>query len=131
MVLKPKSLDVVVATNLHADILSDLASALSGSLGLGPTANLDPERRFPSMFEPIHGSGFDITGKGVANPIASFWSAVLMLEHLGENAAASRLMDAIERTLAAGDVRTPDLGGTATTADVTARMCEVLRGANL
>jgi tartrate dehydrogenase/decarboxylase/D-malate dehydrogenase len=83
------------------------------------------------MFEPIHGSGFDITGKGIANPIASFWSAALMLEHLGENDAASRRMDAIERTLAAGDVRTPDLGGTATTADVTARMCEVLRGANL
>jgi tartrate dehydrogenase/decarboxylase / D-malate dehydrogenase len=81
MVLKPRSLDVIVATNLHADILSDLASALTGSLGLGPTANLDPERRFPSMFEPIHGSAFDITGKGVANPIASFWSAALMLEH--------------------------------------------------
>ena len=131
MVLKPKSLDVVVATNLHADILSDLASALSGSLGLGPTANLDPERRFPSMFEPIHGSGFDITGKGVANPIASFWSAALMLEHLGEASAAARLMDAIERTLAAGDALTPDLGGTATTADVTVRVCDALRGANL
>jgi tartrate dehydrogenase/decarboxylase / D-malate dehydrogenase len=131
MVLKPRTLDVVVATNLHADILSDLASALSGSLGLGPTANLDPKRRFPSMFEPIHGSAFDITGKGVANPIASFWSAVLMLEHLGEASAAARLMDAIERTLAAGDALTPDLGGTATTADVTARVCDVLRGANL
>jgi tartrate dehydrogenase/decarboxylase/D-malate dehydrogenase len=129
--LKPKSLDVVIATNLHADILSDLASALSGSLGLGPTANLDPERRYPSMFEPIHGSAFDITGKGVANPIASFWSAALMLDHLGEPDAASRLMDAIERTLAAGDALTPDLGGTATTADVTARVCDVLRGANL
>jgi tartrate dehydrogenase/decarboxylase/D-malate dehydrogenase len=131
MVLKPKSLDVIVATNLHADILSDLASALSGSLGLGPTANLDPERRFPSMFEPIHGSAFDITGQGIANPIASFWSAALMLEHLGEAGAAQRLMDAIERTLAAGDVRPPDLGGTATTADVTRRVCDLLRGANL
>jgi tartrate dehydrogenase/decarboxylase / D-malate dehydrogenase len=131
MVLKPRTLDVIVATNLHADILSDLASALSGSLGLGPTANLDPERRFPSMFEPIHGSAFDITGLGIANPIASFWSAVLMLEHLGEPAAAARLMGAIEHTLAAGDVRTPDLGGTATTAEVTTRVCELLKGANV
>jgi tartrate dehydrogenase/decarboxylase / D-malate dehydrogenase len=131
MVLKPTTLDVIVATNLHADILSDLASALSGSLGLGPTANLDPERRFPSMFEPIHGSAFDITGKGIANPIASFWSAALMLEHLGEPEAAALLMSAIERTLAAGDVLTPDLGGTATTAEVTARVCELLSGANL
>jgi tartrate dehydrogenase/decarboxylase/D-malate dehydrogenase len=131
MVLKPTTLDVIVATNLHADILSDLASALSGSLGLGPTANLDPERRFPSMFEPIHGSAFDITGLGIANPIASFWSAVLMLEHLGEHGAASHLMGAIERTLAAGDVLTPDLGGSATTADVTARVCALVSGANL
>ena len=131
MVLKPATLDVIVATNLHADILSDLASALSGSLGLGPTANLDPERRFPSMFEPIHGSAFDITGRGIANPIASFWSAALMLEHLGEPDAAGRLMGAIERTLASGDVLTPDLGGSATTADVTARVCALLRGANL
>jgi tartrate dehydrogenase/decarboxylase/D-malate dehydrogenase len=130
MVLKPRTLDVIVATNLHADILSDLASALTGSLGLGPTANLDPERRFPSMFEPIHGSGFDITGKGVANPIASFWSAVLMLEHLGERDAAACLMDAIERTLAARDVLTPDLGGSATTADVTRRVCALLAGSN-
>jgi tartrate dehydrogenase/decarboxylase/D-malate dehydrogenase len=131
MVLKPKSLDVIVATNLHADILSDLASALTGSLGLGPTANLDPERRFPSMFEPIHGSAFDITGKGIANPIASFWSAALMLDHLGEPAAARRLMGAIERTLAAGDVLPPDLGGRATTAEVTARVCALLAGSNV
>jgi tartrate dehydrogenase/decarboxylase/D-malate dehydrogenase len=130
MVLKPRSLDVIVATNLHADILSDLASALTGSLGLGPTANLDPERRFPSMFEPIHGSAFDITGKGVANPIASFWSAALMLEHLGERDAAAFLMDAIERTLAAGDVLTADLGGSATTADVTRRVCAHIAGSN-
>jgi tartrate dehydrogenase/decarboxylase/D-malate dehydrogenase len=131
MVLKPGTLDVIVATNLHADILSDLASALSGSLGLGPTANLNPEKRFPSMFEPIHGSAFDITGQGVANPIASFWSAALMLDHLGEASAAARLMAAIERTLAAGDLLTPDLGGSARTADVTARVCDLLRGANL
>ena len=130
MVLRPATMDVIVATNLHADILSDLASALSGSLGLGPTANLDPERRFPSMFEPIYGSAFDITGKGIANPIASFWSAVLMLEHLGEHGAAASLMGAIERTLAAGDNLTPDLGGAATTADVTQRVCDLLQGAN-
>jgi tartrate dehydrogenase/decarboxylase/D-malate dehydrogenase len=131
MVLKPQSLDVIVATNLHADILSDLASALTGSLGLGPTANLDPERRFPSMFEPIHGSAFDITGKGIANPIASFWSASLMLAHLGEQAAADRLMDAIERTLATGDVLPADLGGRATTAEVTTRVCDLLAGSNV
>ena len=84
MVLKPQTLDVMVATNLHADILSDLAAALSGSLGIAPTANLNPERKYPSMFEPIHGSAFDITGKGIANPIGTFWSAAMMLEHLGE-----------------------------------------------
>jgi tartrate dehydrogenase/decarboxylase/D-malate dehydrogenase len=131
MVLKPRTLDVIVATNLHADILSDLASALSGSLGLGPTANLNPEKKFPSMFEPIHGSAFDITGRGIANPIATFWTAVLMLDHLGEPTAATLLMNAIERTLAAGDVLTPDLGGRATTAEVTARVCDLLRGANV
>jgi tartrate dehydrogenase/decarboxylase/D-malate dehydrogenase len=118
MVLKPTTLDVIVATNLHADILSDLASALSGSLGLGPTANLDPERRFPSMFEPIHGSAFDITGKGIANPIATFWTASMMLEHLGEAKAAARLMKAIE-AVTAKKIFTPDLGGTARTRDVT------------
>jgi len=110
MVLKPESIDTVVASNLHADILSDLAAALSGSLGIAPTANLNPERKFPSMFEPIHGSAFDIAGKGVANPIATFWTASMMLEHLGEPQAAARLMQAIERTTAE-QVFTPDLGG--------------------
>jgi tartrate dehydrogenase/decarboxylase/D-malate dehydrogenase len=125
MVMKPKSIDVVVATNLHADILSDLAAACAGSLGIAPTANLDPERRYPSMFEPIHGSAFDITGKGVANPIGAFWSAVMMLDHLGEPASAAALMTAIEAVTAAG-VRTPDLGGTARTLDVTNAVCEQL-----
>jgi tartrate dehydrogenase/decarboxylase / D-malate dehydrogenase len=125
MVTKPQSLDVVVATNLHADILSDLAAALAGSLGIAPTANLDPSRRFPSMFEPIHGSAFDIVGKGIANPIGSFWTAAMMLEHLGEHANAARLMEAIERVTASG-VRTPDLGGTARTDDVTNAVCEAL-----
>jgi len=127
MVLKPKSLDVIVATNLHADILSDLAAALSGSLGIGPTANLNPPGQFPSMFEPIHGSAFDITGKGIANPIATFWTAAMMLEHLGEAAAAQRLMRAIEATTGAG-VHTPDLGGNATTRDVTDAVCGALCG---
>jgi len=118
MVLKPAAIDTVVASNLHADILSDLAAALSGSLGIAPTANLDPERRFPSMFEPIHGSAFDITGKGVANPIATFWTASMMLDHLGEAKAAARLMKAIE-AVTAKKIFTPDLGGSARTPDVT------------
>jgi tartrate dehydrogenase/decarboxylase/D-malate dehydrogenase len=87
MVLRPSTIDTIVATNLHADILSDLAAALAGSLGVAPTANLNPERRYPSMFEPIHGSAFDIAGRGIANPIGTFWSAILMLDHLGEAAA--------------------------------------------
>jgi len=118
MVLNPKAIDTVVASNLHADILSDLAAALSGSLGIAPTANLNPERRFPSMFEPIHGSAFDITGKGVANPIATFWTASMMLEHLGEADAAARVMKAVE-AVTAKKVFTPDLGGSAKTRDVT------------
>ena len=126
MTLKPRALDVIVATNLHADILSDLAAALSGSLGIAPTANLNPERKFPSMFEPIHGSAFDITGKGIANPIATFWTAALMLEHLGEAHAAARLMRAIE-AVTAKQVFTPDLGGKARTAAVTQAVCKFLR----
>ena len=129
MVRKPGSIDTVVATNLHADILSDLAGALAGSLGVAPTANLDPERRAPSMFEPIHGSAFDITGMGIANPIATFWTACMMLEHLGEKPAADRLMRGIEVATANGVV-TPDLGGKARTADVTAAVVEAIRSAN-
>ena len=125
MVGKPFSLDTVVATNLHADILSDLAAALSGSLGIAPTANLNPERRFPSMFEPIHGSAFDITGKGIANPVATFWTAVMMLEHLGEKEAGARLMSAIE-SVTGRRIHTPDLGGEATTGVVTEAVCAAL-----
>ena len=125
MVLRPQSLDVVVATNLHADILSDLAAALAGSIGIAPTANLDPQRRYPSMFEPIHGSAFDLVGKGLANPIGAFWTAVLMLEHLGEERAARRLMRAIEGVTAHGP-RTRDLGGKASTDEVTQAVCEAL-----
>lgn len=126
MTLDPKSLDTIVATNLHADILSDLAAALAGSIGIAPTANLNPERRTPSMFEPIHGSAFDITGKGVANPVGTFWSAAMMLEHLGEDEAAARLMRAVEAVTADPAARTPDLGGTATTAQMTERLCAAL-----
>jgi len=130
MTLKPHTLDTIVATNLHADILSDLAAALAGSLGIAPTANLNPERAFPSMFEPIHGSAFDIMGKGIANPIGTFWSGVMMLEHLGEKPAAARLMRAIERVTADPALHTPDLGGTATTAKVTRAVCDALAGDN-
>jgi tartrate dehydrogenase/decarboxylase/D-malate dehydrogenase len=126
MVNKPKSLDTIVATNLHADILSDLAAALAGSLGIAPTGNIDPERRYPSMFEPIHGSAFDIMGKGLANPIGTLWSVVMLLEHLGENEAAARLMAAIEQVTADKSLHTGDLGGTAKTGEVTEAVCKAL-----
>jgi tartrate dehydrogenase/decarboxylase/D-malate dehydrogenase len=119
MVNRPASIDTVVATNLHADILSDLAAALAGSLGIAPTGNIDPERRYPSMFEPIHGSAFDIMGQGLANPIGTFWSCVMLLEHLGETDAARTLMAAIEGVTADPGLHTRDLGGSATTAEVT------------
>jgi tartrate dehydrogenase/decarboxylase/D-malate dehydrogenase len=123
MINRPATLDTIVATNLHADILSDLAAALAGSLGIAPTGNIDPERRFASMFEPIHGSAFDIMGKGLANPIGTFWSAVMLLEHLGEPDAARQLMRAIEAVTADPALHTRDLGGTATTSQVTAAVC--------
>ena len=129
MVNRPATLDTIVATNLHADILSDLAAALAGSLGIAPTGNIDPERRYPSMFEPIHGSAFDIMGKGLANPVGTFWSCVMLLEHLGENTAAQRLMRAIEKVTATPALHTRDLGGTATTAQVTDAVCNELKGA--
>jgi tartrate dehydrogenase/decarboxylase/D-malate dehydrogenase len=118
-VLDPCRFDVVVASNLFGDILTDLAAAVAGSIGVAPSANINPERRFPSMFEPVHGSAPDIAGQGIANPVGQLWSAVLMLEHLGEPVAAAALMGAIESVLADG-VMTPDLGGKANTADVTA-----------
>ena len=130
MVMRPQTIDTVVATNLHADILSDLAAALAGSLGIAPTANLNPERAYPSMFEPIHGSAFDIMGKGIANPVGTFWSAVMMLDHLGEQAPGKRLMTAIERVTADNRFHTPDLGGNAKTAEVTAAVIEAIHGAN-
>ena len=123
MVNRPATLDTLVATNLHADVLSDLAAALAGSLGIAPTGNIDPERRYPSMFEPIHGSAFDIMGKGLANPVGTFWSCVMLLEHLGEAAAARTLMAVIEQVTADKTLHTGDLGGTATTDQVTQAVC--------
>ena len=131
MVNRPASLDTIVATNLHADILSDLAAALAGSLGIAPTANINPERIYPSMFEPIHGSAFDIMGKGWANPIGTFWSVVLLLEHLGEVEAARRLMGAIEAVTANPALHTRDLGGTAGTVQVTDAVCALVGAARV
>ncbi|WCM94550.1 tartrate dehydrogenase [Acidovorax sp. NCPPB 2350] len=131
MVNRPRTLDTIVATNLHADILSDLAAALAGSLGIAPTGNIDPERRYPSMFEPIHGSAFDIMGKGLANPVGTFWSCVMLLEHLGEAAAAARLMAAVEQVTADPALHTGDLGGRATTAQVTAAVCGQLQAGSV
>ena len=127
MVNRPATLDTLVATNLHADILSDLAAALAGSLGIAPTGNIDPERRYPSMFEPIHGSAFDIMGKGLANPIGSFWSCVMMLEHIGLDQQAQRLMQAIEAVTANPKLHTRDLGGEANMQEVTEAVCQMLR----
>jgi tartrate dehydrogenase/decarboxylase/D-malate dehydrogenase len=128
MVNRPATLDTIVATNLHADILSDLAAALAGSLGIAPTGNIDPERRYPSMFEPIHGSAFDIMGKGLANPVGTFWSVVMLLEHLGEAEAARRVMAAVEHATANPSLHTRDLGGSATTAQVTRAVCDHIAG---
>jgi tartrate dehydrogenase/decarboxylase/D-malate dehydrogenase len=128
MVNRPATLDTLVATNLHADVLSDLAAALAGSLGIAPTGNIDPERRYPSMFEPIHGSAFDIMGLGLANPVGTFWSCVMMLEHLGLVQEAAQLMRAIETVTADPRLHTRDLGGKANTAQVTDAVCGLLQG---
>ncbi|KAA1422989.1 tartrate dehydrogenase [Mumia zhuanghuii] len=126
LVLDPSSFDVIVGSNLFGDILSDLAAAVAGSIGIAPSANLDPERDFPSMFEPVHGSAPDIAGKGIANPIGALWSASMMLDHLGEKRSGDALLAAIRATLADGDVRTPDLGGTATTRELAAAVQEAI-----
>jgi tartrate dehydrogenase/decarboxylase/D-malate dehydrogenase len=125
VVLQPRRFDVIVASNLFGDILSDLAAAVAGSIGIAPSGNLSPERECPSMFEPVHGSAPDIAGKGVANPVGAIWSGAMMLEHLGETAAAEAVVAAMAAVLADGP-RTPDLGGTATTADVTAAVVSAL-----
>lgn len=123
MTLKPQTLDTIVATNLHADILSDLAAALSGSIGIAPSSNLDPTRKHPSMFEPIHGSAPDIMGKGIANPVGAFWSAAEMVRWLGMEEVADKLMQCIENVTEAGP-RTKDLGGSANTKEVTEAVCK-------
>jgi tartrate dehydrogenase/decarboxylase / D-malate dehydrogenase len=119
VVLEPERFDVIVGSNLFGDILSDLTAAVAGSIGIAPSANIDPTREFPSMFEPVHGSAPDIAGKGIANPVGTLWSAVMMLDHLGHPEAASSLMDAIRDTLKDPATRTGDLGGSASTAEVT------------
>jgi tartrate dehydrogenase/decarboxylase/D-malate dehydrogenase len=119
MVTDPASIDVIVASNLFGDILTDLGAAVSGSLGIAPSGNINPERRHPSMFEPIHGSAPDIAGKGIANPIGAIWAGALMLDHLGSREGHDRIVAAIERVLGGDGPRTPDLGGRARTADVT------------
>jgi len=119
----PQTLDVVVGSNFFGDILSDLGGALMGSLGMPASANINPERRYPSMFEPVHGSAPDIMGKGIANPLAAIWAGAMMLDFLGEGEAARRIRVAVERVTADGRVLTPDLGGTAHTSDVTAAVC--------
>ena len=126
MVTQPETLDVFVTSNLFGDILSDLGAALSGSLGLAPSANLNPERRYPSLFQAIHGSAFDLAGKNQANPIASIWSTQLMLEFLGEAELATRLMQSIEAVVRQQHVRTRDLGGASSTSEMTEAVCEAL-----
>jgi tartrate dehydrogenase/decarboxylase/D-malate dehydrogenase len=126
IVLDPARFDVIVGSNLFGDILSDLAAAVAGSIGIAPSANLNPEREFPSMFEPVHGSAPDIAGRGIANPIGAIWSGAMMLDHLGHNAAAQEVMDAVTAVLANSDTRTPDLGGTSTTTALTQEIVEAL-----
>ncbi len=125
-VLVPSHLDVIVGSNLFGDILSDLAAAITGSIGVAPSANLNPERDYPSMFEPVHGSAPDIAGKGVANPVGQIWSGAMMLRHLGEVHAADALERAIASVLDRGDPLTPDLGGSASTKRVTNAVIDAL-----
>jgi len=117
-VRNPDWFDVVVGSNLFGDILSDLGPAVAGTIGIAPSGNINPERKFPSMFEPVHGSAPDIAGKGIANPIGQIWSGAMMLDHLGEIAAAANILAAIERVLADGSCLTPDMGGKASTIDM-------------
>jgi tartrate dehydrogenase/decarboxylase / D-malate dehydrogenase len=126
VVLDPSRFDVIVGSNLFGDILSDLAAAVAGSIGIAPAGNLNPERDFPSMFEPVHGSAPDIAGKGVANPLGAIWSASMMLDHLGHPEAAAEVLAAVGSTLATSPVRTRDLGGTASTEDFTKAVLDEL-----
>jgi tartrate dehydrogenase/decarboxylase/D-malate dehydrogenase len=129
LVLRPDQFDVIVATNLFGDILSDLGPACTGTIGIAPSANLNPTRRYPSLFEPVHGSAPDIAGRGIANPIGQIWSVAMMLDHLGQPAAAQAVVDAIEAVLVSPDhdrLTTPDLGGTGTTAGLGAAIADAL-----
>ena len=128
-VLKPESLDVVVGSNLFGDILTDLGAAICGSLGLAPSGNINPEREYPSMFEPVHGSAPDIYGQGIANPIAQIWSGAMMLEFIGEKQAADLILSAIKVVLTQGQTLTPDLGGSAKTTKVTEAVLAKMRAA--
>ncbi|MBI3047543.1 MAG: tartrate dehydrogenase [Acidobacteria bacterium] len=130
MITHPQTLDVIVASNLFGDILTDIGSAISGSLGVGPSGNINPDRTTPSMFEPIHGSAPDIAGKGIANPIAAIWAGAMMLDHLGERAAHDAVLRAIERVIGDERVKTPDLGGRATTAEITKAVTTALTAEN-
>ena len=127
MVTHPQTLDVIVASNLFGDILTDIGSAISGSLGVAPGGNINPDRTTPSMFEPIHGSAPDIAGKGIANPVAAIWAGAMMLDHLGERRAHDRILSAIEGVLSGERVKTPDLGGRATTTDMTRAVTAALQ----
>ena len=122
----PDWFDVVVGSNLFGDILSDLGPAVAGSIGIAPSANINPERVFPSMFEPVHGSAPDIAGKGICNPIGQIWSAAMMLEYIGEKAAADTIVGAIERLLRESGPKTPDMGGQAGTEDVGRALAELI-----
>jgi tartrate dehydrogenase/decarboxylase/D-malate dehydrogenase len=126
LVLRPERFDVIVASNLFGDILSDLGPALAGSLGIAPSGNINPEGLFPSMFEPVHGSAPDIAGKGVANPVGQVWSGAMMLRHLGHGEAADAVEAAIEWVIGGQGVKTPDLGGGASTEDVGRAIAEAI-----
>jgi tartrate dehydrogenase/decarboxylase/D-malate dehydrogenase len=126
MVLDPSRFDVIVASNLFGDILSDLGPATAGTIGIAASGNINPTREYPSIFEPVHGSAPDIAGRGIANPIATIWSGALMLEHLGHAAAAAEVMAAIERIIVEGP-RTRDMGGTASTREVGAAVAQAIR----
>jgi tartrate dehydrogenase/decarboxylase / D-malate dehydrogenase len=125
-VLRPDKFNVVVGSNLFGDILSDLGPACTGTIGIAPSGNIDPERRFPSLFEPVHGSAPDIAGQGIANPIGQIWSGAMMLEHLGEGEASAAIVRAIERVLAEPKLRTRDLGGAADTVACGKAVAEVI-----
>jgi tartrate dehydrogenase/decarboxylase/D-malate dehydrogenase len=131
MVLKPEGFDVVVASNLFGDILTDLGAAVVGSIGIAPSGNLNPERAHPSMFEPVHGSAPDIAGTGKANPVGQVWAGAMMLDHLGQHQAAADVMQAIEHALTSDETRTDDLGGVATTQECTAAMLSALSSMEL